>query len=393
MHLISIKNNELIKRVAVASLAALMTIPSLTINSYATDALSMAQNRLKNYEQQLKNYESYGNTKMVEKTKERIAQTKNEIEKAKQNNEIKAQKAAQAQAIQAEKDRIANTVYPLTAKYVKDFVPAVDDYQPHFYERADLPGVIFTLRKDQFGKIHDENPHFEIVEMPDQHRESVLNGNTEKKFDNVLQVIKVNYTSPFNFAGKPYAAINGFNVNSDLNGCYLMGGWCHHIGKNRDVIMDHIVAEYYKSGWPEYYLGKSVKEITKENADPQYGWFTDDSSFRRLSMDEIIKKGIRYDYILSTDEKTNVTDASMRDYVNNYYGSDFDEYDSIYEVAGRYGTDYTDEERQTLVIKPTPVNQYTNAGSEPIVDEQEWIDANINYDRNPQSLSDEEWWK
>ena len=154
MHLISIKNNELIKRVAVASLAALMTIPSLTINSYATDALSMAQNRLKNYEQQLKNYESYGNTKMVEKTKERIAQTKNEIEKAKQNNEIKAQKAARAQAIQAEKDRIANTVYPLTAKYVKDFVPAVDDYQPHFYERADLPGVIFTLRKDQIGRAH-----------------------------------------------------------------------------------------------------------------------------------------------------------------------------------------------------------------------------------------------
>ena len=324
-------NKKLIKRVAVASLAALMTIPSLTINSYA-DALSMAQNRLKNYEQQLKNYEAYGNTEMVEKTKERIAQTKNDIEKAKQNNEIKAQKTAQAQAIQAEKDRIANTIYPLTAKYVKDFVPAVNDYQPHFYERPELPGVIFTLQQDSFGKLVDVKPNIKITEMPDYHRESQPYDRPELKFEDVCQTIKVSYISPFNFAGR--IQIGDFGINADQNNTILRYGWCHHIGENKEVLLDKVVAMYYKSGWPEFYIGKHVHEITEANAIEGYGWYPY-VDYKRLSIDEIKNMAKVY---FSTDEKI----SKMRDTIrvgNQTLGSTFDEYDSIYEVAKRYGTD------------------------------------------------------
>lgn len=328
-------NKKLVKRVAIASLAALMTIPSLTINNYAADALSMAQDRLKTYEQQLKNYESRGNTSMVEKTKERIAQAKNDIEKAKQNNEVKAQKVAQAQAVQAEKDRIANTVYPLTAKYVKDFVPAVDDYQPHFYERPELPGIIFTLRMSQFGIVSDENPHLEIIEMPDLQRESSASGNKELLFTDTCQVIKVNYTSPFNFAGTVYHS-SLFNIHSDFNNVYLTDGWCHHIGKNRDVIMDHTIDIHYKSGWPVSYLGKSVKEITQANAIQPYGCYPESMYLQRYSLDDIKKS---FNSVSFTTEEKLTKNYSMKDYVNNYYGSDFDEYDSIYEVARKYGTD------------------------------------------------------
>lgn len=385
MHLISIKNNKLIKRVAVASLAALLTIPSLTMNSYA-DALSMAEKRLKNYEQQLKNYEAYGNTEMVEKTKERIAQTKNDIEKAKQNNEVKAQKAAQEQALQAEKDRIANTVYPLTARYVKDFVPAVDDYQPHFYERPELPGVIFTLQQDSFGKLVDIKPNIKITEMPDYYRETDCNGNKELLYTDTCQVIKVSYISPFNFAGK--VSLGDFGLHSDLNNAALMAGWCHWIGENMEVQYDKTVNMHYKSGWPESYIGKQVNEITEANAIQPYGWYPT-VTFRRKSIEEIKASARVY---FSADEKVDSKGTAYK-HMNEDLGSSWVDTQDIYSVARERGTDYTDEERQTLVIKPTPVNTYTNAGSEPIVDEQEWIDANINYDRNPQSLSDEEWWK
>lgn len=359
MHLISIKNNKLIKRVAVASLAALMTIPNLTTTSYA-----ISQATIDNWEMNAKKAEAKGNYEKAKEYRDAIAEG---LRKDAERNAKNAQIQAQRQAEQAEKDRIANTVYPLTARYVKDFVPAVDDYQPHFYERADLPGVIFTLRMSQFGIVSDENPHMEIIEMPDLQRESSVNGSKELLYTDTCQVIKVNYTSPFNFAGTVYHS-SLFNIHPDFNNVYLTDGWCHHIGKNRDVIMDHTIDIHYKSGWPESYLGKSVKEITQANAIQPYGWYPETIYLQRYSLDDIKKS---FNKVSFTKEEKITKNHSMRVYVNNYYDSIFDEYDSIYEVAKRYGTDYTDEERQTLVIKPTPVNPYTNAGSEPIVDEQE----------------------
>lgn len=325
-------NKKLIKRVAVASLAALMTIPSLTINSYATDALSMAQDRLKTYEQQLKNYESRGNTSMIEKTKERIAQAKNDIEKAKQNNEIKAQKAAQAQAVQAEKDRIANTVYPLTAKYVKDFVPAVDDYQPHFYERPELPGVIFTLQQDSFGKLVDVKPNIKITEMPDYYRETNANGNKELLYTDTCQVIKVSYISPFNFAGK--VSLGDFGLHSDLNNAALMAGWCHWIGENMEVQYDKTVNMHYKSGWPESYIGKQVNEITEANAIQPYGWYPT-VTFRRKPIEEIKASAKVY---FSADERVDSVGTAYK-HINEHLGSSWVDTQDIYSVAREHGTD------------------------------------------------------
>lgn len=375
MHLISIKNNKLIKRVAVASLAALLTIPSLTMNSYA-DALSMAEKRLKNYEQQLKNYESYGNTTMIEKTKQRIEQTKQEIEAAKQYNTVQAQKQAQRQAEQAEKDRIANTVYPLTARYVKDFVPAVDDYQPHFYERADLPGVIFTLQQDSFGKLLDVKPNLVIVE--DNDIERVVPMFDGSSYDTIFQVIKVKYISPFNFAGR--INLGEFHVDDVLNKVHLGAGWCHYIGENMECFM---IDGYHYTPTDECI--KKFQELMPEYLPTIYNTAKLYSEKPKLTVEEIKSKGKVY---FHTEERVKKSSG-----INKKLGATWVNDQDIFSVAKEHGTDYTDEERQTLVIKPTPVSPYTNAGSEPIVDEQEWIDANINYDRNPQSLSDEEWWK
>ena len=328
-------NKKLVKRVAVASLAALMTIPSLTINSYA-DALSMAQNRLKNYEQQLKNYEAYGNIEMVEKTKERITQTKNDIEKAKQNNEVKAQKTAQAQALQAEKDRIANTVYPLTAKYVKDFVPAVNDYQPHFYERPELPGVIFTLQQDSFGRLTDVKPNFKIEKIEDFHRESRPYDKPELKFDDICETIKVTYTSPFNcvLGGGSYI-LGDFGLYSDRN--QFTGEWCHWIGENRTVIMDRVLDMHYKSGWPDYYIGKSVKEINETNYDPAYGFYmnseTAKTAFGQYTLQEIINKAR---VVFNNKERA---DKNKHTTVNNAVGANWIYEQDIYSVAREHGTD------------------------------------------------------
>ena len=337
-------NKKLIKRVAVASLAALMTIPSLTIpinNSnivYAGVAESFQKN-IKHAQEMIEKFKKEGNEEGVKNWTENLERWQDAMSSSsaiiKEESERRlriAQKAAQEQVIQAEKDRIANTVYPLTAKYVKDFVPAVDDYQPHFYERADLPGVIFTLQQDSFGKLVDIKPNIKITEMPDYYRETNANGNKELLFTDVCQTIKVSYISPFNFAGR--IQIGDFGINPDQNNIVLRYGWCHHIGENREILMDRVVAQYYKSGWPEFYIGKHVHEITEANAIEGYGWYPY-VNYKRLSIDEIKNRAKVY---FSTDENI----SKMRDTIrvgNQTLGSTFDEYDSIYEVAKRYGTD------------------------------------------------------
>lgn len=330
-----------------------------------------------------KKAEAKGNYAKAKEYRDAIAEG---LRKDAERNAKNAQLQVQAQAVQAEKDRIANTVYPLTAKYVKDFVPAVNDYQPHFYERPELPGVIFTLQQDSFGKLVDIKPNIKITEMPDYYRETNANGNKELLYTDTCQVIKVSYISPFNFAGK--VSLGDFGLHSDLNNAALMAGWCHWIGENMEIQYDKTVNMHYKSGWPESYIGKQVNEITEANAIQPYGWYPT-VTFRRKSIEEIKASARVY---FSSDEKVDSKGTAYK-HMNEDLGSSWVDTQDIYSVAREHGTDYTDEERQTLVIKPTPVNPYTNAGSEPIVDEQEWIDANINYDRNPQSLSDEEWWK
>ena len=397
MHLIKIRNKRYIKRVAVASLAALMTIPNLTIspnNINTVFASTTGDKNMKHAKEMIEKFTKEGNSEAADRWTKKLEEYKvyyaEEDAKTAQRAAKQSQLEANRQATQAEKDRIANTVYPLTAKYVKDFVPAVDDYQPHFYERADLPGVIFTLQQDSSGRLTDVKPNFKIEKIEDFHRESRPYVKPELKFDDICETIKVTYTSPFNcvLGGGSYV-LGDFGLYSDRN--QFTGEWCHWIGENRTVIMDRVLDMRYKSGWPDYYIGKSVKEINETNYDPAYGFYmnseTAKTAFGQYTFQEIINKAR---VIFNNKERA---DKNKHTTVNNSVEADWIYEQDIYSVAREHGTDYTDEERQTLVIKPTPVNQYTNAGSEPIVDEQEWIDANINYDRNPQSLSDEEWWK
>ena len=393
MHLIKIRNKRYIKMVAVASLAALMTIPILT--TYAESSVEIRTKRLKIYEEQLEKYKAYGNTEMVELTKERIEQTKQQLAEAQQHEAKELQKKADQAAAQAEKERIANTVYPLTARYVKDFVPAVNDGKPHLYERPDLPGVIFTLEVDSLGTVIDVKPNVEISEGEDFHRDSYLGmKGSPQVFDNINQTVKISYISPFNFYGKIMVAgtdASDLTPDTEKNGnTILRYGWCHWIGKNQEVIYSRSYHKTYKSGWPDYYIGRHVHDITEANCDPNYGWFPNNSSLRKVSLEEI-KNNLKVEF--SPRESFDMQHNAGYAKLNTENGNAWVHEQDIYSVAREHGTDYTEEERQTLVIKPTPVNPYTNAGSEPIVDEQEWIDANINYDRNPQSLSDEEWWK
>ena len=321
----------MIKRVAVASLAALMTIPNITVNTtYALDSVEVYERTLKNYEEQLKKYESRGNTVMVEKTKERIAQTKQQIEGVKQNKVRQDQREAKRQAEQAEKDRIANTIYPLTAKYVKDFVPAVDDSQPHFYERPDLPGVIFTLRKDSFGRITDEKPNFKIEKLENYHQESRPVGHPDWIFDDTMEAIKVSYTSPFNCVLGHYG-IGDFTHFSSNNG--FAGAWCHHIGENREVILARCIDMHYKSGWPDYYIGKQVNEINDTNCDPAYGHYPE-SVFGLITLEY----GIQHAMIVF-DTREKVGNQGTTDTVNETLGVTWMYEQDIYSVAREYGTD------------------------------------------------------
>ena len=317
-------NKKLVKRVAVASLAALMTIPSLTTTSYA-----ISQATIENWEMNAKKAEAKGNYAKAKEYRDAIAEgLRKDAERNAKNTQIQAQR----QAEQAEKDRIANTVYPLTAKYVKDFVPAVNDYQPHFYERPELPGVIFTLQQDSFGKLVDVKPNIKIIEMPDYYRETNANGNKELLYTDTCQVIKVSYISPFNFAGK--VSLGDFGLHSDLNNAALMAGWCHWIGENMEVQYDKTVNMHYKSGWPESYIGKQVNEITEANAIQPYGWYPA-VTFRRKSIEEIKTSAKVY---FSSDEKVDSKGTAYK-HINERLGSSWVDTQDIYSIAKEHGTD------------------------------------------------------
>ena len=381
-------NKKLVKMVAVASLAALMTIPNLTtpVNNsnivYAGVAESLQKN-IKHAQEMIEKFKKEGNEEGVKNWTENLKKWQDAMSSSsaiiKEESERRlriAQKAAQAQAAQAEKERIANTVYPLTARYVKDFVPAVDDYQPHFYERADLPGFIFTLQQDSFGKLMDVKPNLVIVE--DNDIERVVPMFDGSSYDTIFQVIKVKYISPFNFVGRINLGV--FHLDVELNKAQLGSGWCHYIGENMECFM---IDGYHYT--PTVECIKKFQELKPEYLPTIYDTAKLYSEKPKLTVEEIKSKGKVY---FHTEERVKKSSG-----INKKLGATWVNDQDIFSVAKEHGTDYTDEERQTLVIKPTPVNPYTNAGSEPIVDEQEWIDANINYDRNPQSISDEEWWK
>lgn len=352
-------NKKLIKRVAVASLAALMTIPSLTtpINNsnvvYAGVAESLQKN-INHAQEMIEKFKKEGNEEGVKNWTANLkkwqdamsssaATIKEESERKLKNAQKAAQEAAQAQALKAEQEYLATTVFPLTARYVKDFVPIVDDGKPHLYERPDLPGVIFTLEKDSLGIVRDLKPNVEIREGEDFHRETTLGGST-KTFDDICQEIKVTYISPFNFFGTGARVYGGtgssFAVDTEKNGNIHLGeGWCHWIGKNREVSFTRPYHITYKSGWPDHYIGKSTNELPD-------GYFYD-PNLRKVTIEEI-KPNFKVEF--STQEKMKSYSTGFIEF-NAEHGNSWVHEQDIYSVAREHGTDYTDEERQQLGLK------------------------------------------
>ena len=348
-------NKKLVKRVAVASLAALMSIPNLAIPGnntstvYAIDTtnydshISMAEYRLGRYEELLKTYESRGNTKMIEKTKQRIEQTKQELAEAQAGKANQAQEQKQIAAAQAEKDRIANTVYPLHARYVKDFVPAVDDHKPHYYERPDLPGVIFTLRQNEFGDISDVKPHIKVKrEAPDWIFLSSPADDKTKKFQVTMQQFVVSYTSPFNFCGCPTMQSTAYIEPNQL---YVDGGFPHHIGENIEYQISREINQVYYEGWPAEYIGKTVGAMPGHESVA----FNNGKPYDRYTVQEM------QDWIDSVSGftfslKEKLTHSSYVKYNKEHGGAWINEKD-IYQIAQEFGTDYTDEERPLYDIR------------------------------------------
>lgn len=245
------KNKKLIKRIAVASLACFLAIP--TINTVPTQAETLVtvemlqqeieqekkkiedakknleickglksekeqynktnnttsgwENAIENYEIAIKDKQANINDIRNGVVMYRYTKEENE-QKKKENQEKLVQQAAQKAAEQAEKDRIANTIYQIPAGVdnVYDFVPHFDGNdkthtEEHKYERADMPGVIFTLRcglissTGKYG-ITDLDPHFTISDFRNYRIKC-------KAYDGAIvhcyfYDCKVNYVSPFN---------------------------------------------------------------------------------------------------------------------------------------------------------------------------------------------------
>ena len=222
---LKMKNKKLIKQVAVASLAALMMIPNLTMTTYAKTQITveMAQEKLEYWKSLKDNFSEKISKdismKDIDDSIQDWQETLDDVkagkviwsydskeeynkEKAKRDQE-RAVIAAKEAAAKAEKERKANTVYPLTVKYVKDFIdyvknnPDLNDNLPHFYERPDMPGIIFTLEVDPWDKVHESNSNITILEEYDADYLADLNFEGIKYKLIKGQGLKVKYICPF----------------------------------------------------------------------------------------------------------------------------------------------------------------------------------------------------
>lgn len=210
------KNKKLIKQVAVASLAALMTIPNLTMTAKAKTlvTMEMVQGKITYYEDLKKNTKDQQEKEDIDDTLEYWYDLEKDLkegkttyiitkEEAEQNRQQAAVNKAKEAAAKAEKERKANTVYPLTVKYVKDFIdyvknnPDLNDNLPHFYERPDMPGIIFTLEVDPWDKVLETNPNLTILEEYDADYLADVNFEGIKYKLIKGQGLKVKYICPF----------------------------------------------------------------------------------------------------------------------------------------------------------------------------------------------------
>lgn len=242
------KNKKLIKRIAVASLACFLAIP--TINTVPTQAETLVtiemlqqeieqekkkiedakknleickglksekeqynktnnttsgwENAIENYEIAIKDKQANINDIRNGVVMYRYTKEENE-QKKKENQEKLVQQAAQKAAEQAEKDRIANTIYKIEVDNAKDFIPHFEGSDTLFaetykYERADMPGVIFTLRCKKsvsYWSITDIDPHFTIENVRNYTIKSYEDATSKNIEYDSIQDYTFNYLSPF----------------------------------------------------------------------------------------------------------------------------------------------------------------------------------------------------
>ena len=150
-------------------------------------------------------------TKNLENTMRNAEESQKLIDERDRSMAASKQRQAEANAKQAEAERIANKVYPLEYNgkpvyYTKDFIeyvkntPELNDFKPHWYEAADMPGLKFQIVLDEYGKVGDCNANITIEDLPDGEYIARFNG-SERQIIHKTQVIKVKYISPFETMG------------------------------------------------------------------------------------------------------------------------------------------------------------------------------------------------
>ena len=282
---LKMKNKKLIKQVAVASLAALMMIPNLTMTTEAKTQITveMAQEKLDFWKAEKEKEPRDYDIKDIEDSIQDWQETLDDVkagkviwsydskeeynkEKAKRDQE-RAVIAAKEAAAKAEKERKANTVYPLTVKYVKDFIdyvknnPDLNDNLPHFYERPDMPGIIFTLEVDPWGKVFETNSNITILEEYDADYLADVNFEGIKYQLIKGQGLKVKYICPFECIA---SVVNGgkytgadYHYDNFKNDRWRGGNSYTKLGEN----IIYVVRRYqmlYDKGYPAELQGQLV---------------------------------------------------------------------------------------------------------------------------------------
>ena len=339
-------NKKLVKRVAVASLAALMTIPNLNVpinnvNTVYADIVdwdAVYAKQIKEAEEKVEYYKSIGNESQVKQWQKKVEIRKRRNEERKQeeaelnakNDQIEEQR--QAKAVEAE--RIANKVYPLEYNgkpvyYTKDFIeyvkntPELNDFKPHWYEAADMPGLKFHLVLNETNDgyvslLGDSILGTTIENLPDGEYIARFNG-SERQIIHKTQMMKIKFISPFETMG--IVGANG-NWSPDFNAMKKSGATGDgYIARGLNTFIEKRDLEWrYGDGWPEGYKGI----ILGSEQDPNPNWRGNLRVFSRLTVNSQKAVGAEF----NTHTKEGGRDVEF----SKYFGKEFEIiYDGIFD--------------------------------------------------------------
>lgn len=347
-------NKKLVKRVAVASLAALMTIPNLNVPINNTNTVYAAVTdpsllkSIKKCQDLIEKYKAEGNevgvktwTKNLENTIRNAEESQKIIDESNRRKAASEQRQAEANAKQAEAERIANKVYPLEYNgkpvyYTKDFIeyvkntPELNDFKPHWYEAADMPGLKFQIVLDEYGHVQNTNCNLSAEYLPDGEYIDRFNG-SERQIIHKTQVVKIKYISPFETMGTlPYGS---GNWAVDHNAIRRSGaGGDGYIARGLNTYIARRDLEWrYGDGWPEGYKGI----ILGSEQDPNPNWRGNLRVFPRATF---ISQGNAAGFNTHTKEGGRDVDFS-RAFGKEFeiiYDGVFDRYDINNNIADEY---------------------------------------------------------